>query len=83
MRQLGMDGALRTMAEFAEEVFAIPAVMNRHKLEPPIEMILKSNTFDEFMETWSKTMIEPDKKIRRTLATVAARLRRIFLGTQD
>ena len=82
MKELGGDGALRTLAEFAEEVFAIPVAMNRYELEPPIERILNSKTFDDFMVTWGKTTIEPYHKIRSTLATVAARLRRIFPGTR-
>ncbi len=81
MKELGGDGALRTLAEFAEEVFAIPAAMNRYGFEPSIELVLQSSTFDDFMVTWGKTNIEPYHKIRSTLATVAAQLRRIFPGS--
>jgi hypothetical protein len=73
---LGFQGALQTLAEFVEEVFAI-SVMSylRPKNPPETSVILKSETFDAFMHEWSATYFEPHRWVRKYAAIVGATVR--------
>jgi hypothetical protein len=83
---LGKQGALQTLGEFAADVFMISASLAPEEISPPVNAILESDTFDAFMKEWSATHIETNSNIRwirPMLAFVGETWHKTYLDKQE
>jgi len=83
---LGKQGALQTLAEFAADVFMISAFLSLDEISPPVNAVLESDSFDAFMKEWSATHIETNpniRRIRRMLAFVGETWHKTYLDSQE
>lgn len=77
--RLSSQSALRTIAEFVEEICAMSEVLALPRglsgNQPSLRAVLDAVTFDAFMKEWSAVKLESDPAIPEVLERAAARLR--------